>query len=522
MGNLPSATGTSNWRELTVHNNTVYVVSDNNGSHGLQVFDLTRLRSVTSPPATFTADARDTSFTNGHTVSVNPSTGYLYVNGSNTCSGGPRMFSLANRLSPAFAGCVSADGYSHDSTPVIYNGPDTRYRGKEILVGANEDTVTFFDVTTKSNPVQLARKTYAGSGYTHQGWFTEDHKYFLVDDETDETSRGHNTKTYVWNTSDLTNPTLQGVFTGPTSASDHNQYVKGNYVYQSNYKAGLRIVDLTNVANPTSMRETAYFDVFPSSNTNGFSGTWNNYPYYPSGNVAVFTIEGGLFVVKPNLGTPANDFSMSASPSSGAADPGGSVTSTIATAVTSGTAETVTLSASGLPSGATASVNPASVTAGNSSTLTISVGASTAPGTYPITVTGTAASRTRTTTYTLTVNSTGGGGCTATNGNDVTIPDNQTVESSITISGCSGNASATSSVAVTIVHTYIGDLVVTLVAPDGSAYVLHNRTGSGTDNINKTYPADLSAEARNGTWTLRVQDAANADTGYIDSWSLTL
>jgi subtilisin-like proprotein convertase family protein len=112
--------------------------------------------------------------------------------------------------------------------------------------------------------------------------------------------------------------------------------------------------------------------------------------------------------------------------------------------------------------------------------------------------------------------------CTGTNGTDVTIPDNTTVNSTIAISGCTGNASSTSTAAVNIVHPYIGDLVVTLVAPDGSTYVLHNRTGSSTDNINKTYAVNLSGEVRNGTWTLRVQDAATGDTGYINSWTLTL
>jgi choice-of-anchor B domain-containing protein len=98
---LPSATGTSSWRELWVHNNAVYIISDNNGAHGMQIFDLTRLRGVTSPPVTFTADARDTSFTEAHTININPATGFAYVNGSNTCSGGPRMFNLANRLAPS-------------------------------------------------------------------------------------------------------------------------------------------------------------------------------------------------------------------------------------------------------------------------------------------------------------------------------------------------------------------------------------------------------------------------------------
>nr|WP_255364672.1 proprotein convertase P-domain-containing protein [Alloactinosynnema sp. L-07] len=73
-----------------------------------------------------------------------------------------------------------------------------------------------------------------------------------------------------------------------------------------------------------------------------------------------------------------------------------------------------------------------------------------------------------------------------------------------------------------IVHTYIGDLVVSLIAPDGSAYVLHNRAGGSADNINQTYTVNLSGEAKNGTWKLRVQDAAAVDTGRIDSWTLTL
>ncbi|WP_281274312.1 proprotein convertase P-domain-containing protein [Allorhizocola rhizosphaerae] len=112
--------------------------------------------------------------------------------------------------------------------------------------------------------------------------------------------------------------------------------------------------------------------------------------------------------------------------------------------------------------------------------------------------------------------------CVRTNGTDVTIPDRSTVTSTIAVSGCPGYASAASTVEVHIVHPYIGDLVVTLVAPDGSTYVLHNRTGAGQDNINKTYPVNLSSETREGTWKLQVQDAETSDTGRIDSWTLTL
>ncbi|HEY6886822.1 MAG TPA: proprotein convertase P-domain-containing protein [Solirubrobacter sp.] len=112
-------------------------------------------------------------------------------------------------------------------------------------------------------------------------------------------------------------------------------------------------------------------------------------------------------------------------------------------------------------------------------------------------------------------------GCTATNGNDVPIPDLSTVESPITVSGCPGNASATATVEVHIVHTYIGDLLVTLIAPDGSSYLLHNRSGGSADNIDQTYTTNLSSEPANGTWKLRVQDAAAADIGRIDTWTLS-
>ncbi|GAA3248819.1 hypothetical protein Slala03_27490 [Streptomyces lavendulae subsp. lavendulae] len=104
---------------------------------------------------------------------------------------------------------------------------------------------------------------------------------------------------------------------------------------------------------------------------------------------------------------------------------------------------------------------------------------------------------------------------------DFAIGDNTTVESPITVSGVTGNAPATLKVGVNIVHTYIGDLKVDLVAPDGSVYTVHNRAGGGTDNINQVFTVNASSEVANGTWKLRVNDNAGGDTGKIDSWNLT-
>ncbi|MBQ1000952.1 S8 family peptidase [Streptomyces sp. RK62] len=107
------------------------------------------------------------------------------------------------------------------------------------------------------------------------------------------------------------------------------------------------------------------------------------------------------------------------------------------------------------------------------------------------------------------------------NAADFTIADNSTVESPVTVSGVSGNAPSALAVEVHIVHTYIGDLQVQLVAPDGTAYTLKSYgTGGSADNIDTTYTVNASSEAANGTWKLRVSDNARLDTGRIDSWAL--
>ncbi|MGZ3145377.1 M28 family peptidase [Lentzea chajnantorensis] len=220
--------------------------------------------------------------------------------------------------------------------------------------------------------------------------------------------------------------------------------------------------------------------------------------------------------------TPGADFSVAVSPTSGSVAAGSPVSATVATQTVSGNAQTVQLSASGLPSGATASFSPASVSTGGSSTLTINTTASVASGTYSVTVTA-AGSVSRTATYGLTVTGGGGGSCNGTNGTDLAIPDaGAAVDSDLVISGCSATPSATATVAVRIVHPYIGDLTVSLIAPDGTAYVLHNRSGGSADNIDRSYTADLSAETANGTWKLRMRDLASSDTGTLDTWSLNL
>jgi len=145
-------------------------------------------------------------------------------------------------------------------------------------------------------------------------------------------------------------------------------------------------------------------------------------------------------------------------------------------------------------------------------------------GTYYVLVKGYSAFSGMSITGSYTAGGGGGGTQTYTNTTDVSIPDNNStgVTSTIAVSGRTGNAPSTTAVAVNIVHTYSGDLVVELVAPDGSVYTLSNRVGGSADNIVKTYTVNLSSEAINGSWKLRAKDRAATDTGYINSWSITM
>jgi len=106
------------------------------------------------------------------------------------------------------------------------------------------------------------------------------------------------------------------------------------------------------------------------------------------------------------------------------------------------------------------------------------------------------------------------------NTTDVTIPDLTTVESPITVSGVTGNAPAALAVSVDITHTYRGDLVIDLVAPDGTPFRLKSSGSDSGDDVVATYTVNASGEVANGVWKLRVQDVARQDTGRINGWSL--
>lgn len=309
LGKLPSHTGSSIWRDVRVYADHAFVVSDNNSDHGMQVFDLRRLRGVTAP-ATWSENAHYGEFGRGHTLAINEQTGFAYVAGSDSCNapnidGALHMVDIRDPTSPQFAGCIRTGGYTHETSCWTYRGPDQQHAGREICVNANGASLRFaiVDVSDKSAPVTLSSTAYAGAGYPHQAWLTDDHRFVLLNDEFDETNFGHAARTWVWDVSNLDAPVLAGYHDGELPVIDHNLYVHGEYVYQSNYEAGLRILRMGNLSQ-AQMTEVAYFDTYPDSDEAEFNGNWNNYRFPGSGAVIATGIDEGLFVLAPRLCTP--------------------------------------------------------------------------------------------------------------------------------------------------------------------------------------------------------------------------
>jgi choice-of-anchor B domain-containing protein len=296
LGRLPTATANSLWRDIKTYNNHAFIVSEASG-HGMQVFDLTRLRNVANPPETFTADAIYNGFGSAHNIVINEASGFAYAVGSDTFSGGPHFINIQNPTSPMAAGGYAEDAYSHDAQVVTYNGPDLDHTGKELLIGSNENEVVIVDVTDKTSPTQISTIDYSNIGYTHQGWFTEDQRYFFLGDELDEVNLGFKSRTLIFDLSDLDNPVLHETYLGPTSAIDHNGYIKGDNYFLANYTAGIRILDISGVAEKT-ITETGFFDTYPTTDNAQFDGVWSVFPYFSSGKIVVSDINSGLFIIK--------------------------------------------------------------------------------------------------------------------------------------------------------------------------------------------------------------------------------
>lgn len=304
VGRLASPQNKSSlWRDVKVYNNYAFIVADNNSGHGMQVFDLKKLRNVTDTPVQFVEDANYQGVSSAHNIVINEAKGLAYIVGArdaeNDCSaGGLHIVNISNPLSPTFAGCFDADGYTHDSQVVTYHGPDKTYQGLQIAFNSNENTITIAQVESSSNTRLISKQGYTSAAYAHQGWLTEDHRYFISNDELDE-YRGlvNGTRTLIWDVTDLDNPSLIKEYKSSRNTIDHNLYTHLGIVYQSNYTSGLVLLDAEEVSNGT-FKEVGYFDTFPNNNSVSFNGSWSNYPYFKSGLIIVSDIDRGLFILK--------------------------------------------------------------------------------------------------------------------------------------------------------------------------------------------------------------------------------
>jgi choice-of-anchor B domain-containing protein len=301
-------------RDIKTYRDHAFFTGDGAGNHGLVVFDLTRLRGDAPADGVFEPDARYTGIGSAHNLIMDAESGVAIPVGASgagtTCGGGFHMIDVTTPLEPSFLGCYTDDigliapGRSHDGQCVVYRGPDSRYSGHRVCFASNETAIRVLDITDPATVEEVAKVSYPGVAYTHQGWLTEDHRYFFMNDELDElVGLTDRTRTLVWDVSELDDPVLVAEHFGPDNATDHNLFIRGDRMYQANYQAGMRVID---ISDPTDPVELGWFDTTPyEGNPPGFgSGAWTAYPFLESGTVVVTSMYEGLFLLRPRPVVP--------------------------------------------------------------------------------------------------------------------------------------------------------------------------------------------------------------------------
>ncbi len=280
---------TSLWRDIKTYETYAYAVSE--GGSGIQVFDLGQIDqgTVTLVNTVLTGGSHST-----HNVAIDEESGYLYRIGGG--SNGLRIYDLSTPSNPTYVSSWSTR-YIHDAQIVTYtSGP---YAGRQIAYacsgyngGRSGTGLDVIDVTNKGSLQNLARRFYSNAAYSHQAWLSPDRQFLYLDDELDE-GGATKTTTHVFDVSDPGNPQAVSVFDNGNNAIGHNLYTRGQYLYEANYRSGLRVFD---VSDPLNGIEVAHFDTWPSDDDPAFNGLWSTYPYFPSGIVIGSDLERGLFV----------------------------------------------------------------------------------------------------------------------------------------------------------------------------------------------------------------------------------
>ncbi|MFO1009735.1 MAG: choice-of-anchor B family protein [Planctomycetota bacterium] len=282
------------WRDMRTYSHYAYAVSE--GGSGIQVIDLA---NVDAGVVTLVGNVHDDFFGQTHTLVVDTQSGYLYRSGG--AGQGLRMYDVhTNPAQPARVGTWS-DRYVHEATIVPFTtGPAA---GKQIAYccggfsnGYISTGLYVVDVTSKSAPALLSYVAYPNAQYAHQCWPSADLRWLYLDDELDDHYLGVTSVTRVFDLLDPLQPVLASTFTNGNNAIDHNQYVRGDRIYQASYRAGMRVFQTTAPGTPTNPVEVAWFDTWPEDDGTFFNGLWNVYADFPSGTVIGSDLEKGLFV----------------------------------------------------------------------------------------------------------------------------------------------------------------------------------------------------------------------------------
>lgn len=280
------------WRDVKTFDTYCYAVSE--GGSGIQIISLANIDAgVVSLVNTVTTGGG----TSTHNVAIDPVRGLLARCGGG--SNGLRIYDLAsNPTNPPYVGSWS-DEYVHDAqihtmTAGPYFGRTMAFCCGGLNGGSTNTGLDIIDITNPSNPVRIGGTQYSGGAYCHQGWLSEDEQTFYINDEL----YNGNSSTFIVDVSDLASPQYVTRWTNNNSAICHNLYVKGNRIYEANYRSGLRVVDCSN---PFSLNEIGYFDTYPGSDSQSFNGAWSCFPYFDSGTIIVSDIERGLFVFSDDI-----------------------------------------------------------------------------------------------------------------------------------------------------------------------------------------------------------------------------
>jgi choice-of-anchor B domain-containing protein len=306
---MPAAIGPTSAR-VRAYRDHAYVVGQNTPGHGVQIFDLTRLREIDRYTAV-TEDERYVQVSDGLSIGVDEASGRGFVAGSEEseagCGIGLHFLSLSDPGQTTFAGCfldtrtgLGGTGLTLDAHCVEYLGPDT-YVGREICVGANQTAVSIADVTDPNAPVALSVGSHPTAISMSDVRLSEDHGYLFQGDEDDELRAlltGNftiPTQTFIWDVSDLDAPILVRTYEGPSTATDFQSLVLGTTLFMANGDYGLRLLDVIDPPNPV---EAGFFDTYVDGDSPSTQGAQASYPYFGAGLVLVASRREGLFVLR--------------------------------------------------------------------------------------------------------------------------------------------------------------------------------------------------------------------------------